>query len=106
MFKLFLKSLHLGVKSSYSENRNFILFLITLFLPSILIYGMKVCINRFFEFNNDLIWLLIWILVYIVAFIILVNYIHTIDAQEHAKKHNLSFEEAWYATKPGDDECF
>jgi len=106
MFKLFFKSLHFGVKSSYSENRNFILFLITLFLPGTLIGGIKVCINRFLGFDNDIIWLLIFILAYIVAFIILANYIHAIDAKEYAQKHGLSFEEAWNATKPDDEDCF
>lgn len=106
MFKLFFKSLHLGVKSSCSENRNFILFFITLFLPAILLGGIKVCIEHFLGFNNDIIWILIFILAYIVAFIILANYIHAIDAQEYAQKHNVSFEKAWNATKPDDSDWY
>ena len=104
MFKLFFESLHLGVKSFYSENRNLILFLITSFLPATLLGGIKVCINRFWGFDNVIIWLLIFILAYIVAFIILANYIHTIDAQEYAQKHSISFEEAWNATKSDDGD--
>lgn len=106
MFKLFFKSLSLGVKSSCAENRRILLFLVTLVLPGIAVGLLKTCISHFFAFDNNLLWLLIFIIAYVIAFILLANYLHFKDAKEYSKKHNISFEDAWYATKPDDEDCF
>ena len=105
MFKLFLKSLWLGVKSFYAENRNWLLCLITMFATPLVVISIKVFVNTFWQ-SPDSLWLLICIIAYVLAFVLLANYLHFKEAQKCSKENNISFEDAWNATNPSNDADF
>lgn len=99
--KLFFKSMWYGVKASYQENRRFILFMASMYIP----VGVVGTITEILGISYG-IQLILAIIAIITSVCLLVNYLHYADALEYSKKHDVSFEYAWICTKPSDDNLY
>lgn len=96
--KKFFKSICYGVRGSYEENREIILFLVEVIVSTFIGYLIWKC---FFVSDDAL--LACMLIVNIIGFFIWGNYLHYTEANSYEKENDVSFEEAWKATKPKDN---